>query len=67
MLPQGREVVAHLQDGWSATPVKAGDTVHLLAPLTPGQGAAHHATLTHSDGLLIVHPDILLSGRISLC
>lgn len=56
-------MVAHLQDGWAATAVEAGDPVHLLAPLLPGEHGGAHATLTHSHGLLILHPDILLSGE----
>ena len=62
MLLQGREAVAHLHDSWAASPVEAGDLVHLLAPLLPGEHGSVHATLTQSAGLLIVHPDILLSG-----
>lgn len=55
-------MVAHLRDGWAHSAVEVGDPVHLLAPLLPGERGGAHATVAHAGGLLIVHPDILLSG-----
>ncbi|BDA50405.1 probable DNA replication ATP-dependent helicase/nuclease DNA2 at C-terminar half [Coccomyxa sp. Obi] len=56
-----RELAVHLRDGWMGTPVQPGDTVHVLAHVDVAQGQAH-AVCDHAAGLLVVQPDVLLSG-----
>lgn len=33
----------------------------------PGHDGVAHAHISHQQGLLVLHPDILLSGRPSVC
>ena len=58
---QGVETVAHLQGCWADTPVKPGDCVNLIAEGYTHQGT-RHAVVNDDSGLLILHPDVLLSG-----
>ncbi|KAK9824153.1 hypothetical protein WJX72_008129 [[Myrmecia] bisecta] len=61
----GRQVWAHLQDGWQDTPVRSGDAVNLLAEIHEHEDGAH-AVCSYNQGLIVLHPDLLLSGtRIS--
>lgn len=60
---QGEEVTAHLHDGWAATDARPGDPVHLIAPIDRSDASGPHAHVSHRDGLLILHPDVLLSGE----
>ena len=52
---------AHLHPPWSDLPYRPGDAVNLLAPLDLFEGH-WHALLTMEQGLLVLHPDVLLSG-----
>ncbi|CAL8464813.1 g4348 [Coccomyxa elongata] len=56
-----RELAVQLRDGWMGTPVQPGDTVHVLAHVDVTEGQAH-AVCDHAAGLLVVQPDVLLSG-----
>lgn len=61
MHTQGMETVAHLSGCWADTPVRPGDGVNLIAPGYM-HGGARHAVVDDDSGLLILHPDVLLSG-----
>jgi hypothetical protein len=58
---QGQEVAAHLEGCWSGTPAAVGDAVTLVADVYQHDGAAH-AVVDDRAGLLVLHPDLLLSG-----
>ena len=58
---QGAETMAHLQDCWVDSPVVVGDSVNLIAEVYAHEGT-RHAVLDSNAGLLILHPDVLLSG-----
>ncbi|GAA6010418.1 hypothetical protein JCM10207_001295 [Rhodosporidiobolus poonsookiae] len=55
-----RQVV--LCDDWVDTPVESGDIVNLIGAFDPLLTSSPSLTLTRSDGLLILHPDILVSS-----
>ena len=55
------ETIAHLHDCWVETPVAVGDSVNLIAQVYSHEGV-QHAVLDNDAGLLIIHPDVLLSG-----
>ena len=60
--PQDRHVYAHLYSPWSEEGVyRVGDTCSLLAQLDTFEGH-HHCLLNLERGLLVLHPDLLLSG-----
>ena len=54
-------MTAHLEGGWAATPAAVGDAVNLVADVYDHDGAAH-AVVDDRAGLLVLHPDLLLSG-----
>ena len=58
---QGAEVVAHLEGSWAATPATVGDAVNLVADVYQHEGSSH-AVVDDRAGLLVLHPDLLLSG-----
>ena len=62
--PQGQEAIGHLRDGWADTPVRPGDSLNIVGsvpePWVPG-GPLHLVADMHK-GLVILHPDVLLSG-----
>jgi hypothetical protein len=62
---QGREVFAHLRPPWSDLPYRVGDAVNLVARLDVFDGQ-HHCLLDMESGLLVLHPDVLLSGGAAL-
>lgn len=53
--------MAHLHGCWADTPVRPGDAVNLLAEAYSAEGG-RHAVVDDDSGLLILHPDVLLSG-----
>ncbi|GAA5968485.1 hypothetical protein JCM11641_007653 [Rhodosporidiobolus odoratus] len=55
-----RQVV--LCDDWIETPVECGDTINLIGSFDASISSAPSLTLNRSDGLLILHPDILVSS-----
>ncbi|GAA5950222.1 hypothetical protein JCM21900_003514 [Sporobolomyces salmonicolor] len=55
-----RQVV--LCDDWIDTPVEAGDTINLIGPFDAVVTEVPSLTLNRSTGLLILHPDILVSS-----
>jgi hypothetical protein len=58
---QDRYVYAHLHTPWCDLPIRVGDPLNLLAPLDSFEGRLH-ALLNLERGLLVLHPDLLLSG-----
>jgi hypothetical protein len=60
---QGSEVWVHLRHPWVDMPVRPGDVINLIAQVQPpGPDGRRHATCDCDQGLVILHPDILLSG-----
>ena len=59
--PQGGEVTVHLEGSWSGTPAVVGNGVSLVADVYQHEGMAH-AVVDDRAGLLVLHPDLLLSG-----
>ena len=63
---QGQEVIGHLRDGWVDTIVSPGDSINVLdvvpEPWTPG--GPLHVVVDMQRGLVVLHPDVLLSGEI---
>lgn len=59
---RGREVFAHLRSPWSDLPYRVGDAVNLLATLDCFDGQ-YHCLLDMERGMLVLHPDVLLSGE----
>ncbi|BGP19447.1 hypothetical protein JCM10213_006267 [Rhodosporidiobolus nylandii] len=55
-----RQVV--LCDDWIETPVETGDTVNFIGSFDPSLATEPALTLNRSDGLLVLHPDILVSS-----
>ncbi|GAA5914570.1 hypothetical protein JCM5296_006275 [Sporobolomyces johnsonii] len=55
-----RQVV--LCDDWIDTPVEVGDTINLIGPFDASLKDVPSLTLDRSTGLLILHPDILVSS-----
>ena len=53
--------MAHLGGCWVDTPVAPGDGVNLIAEVY-SHGGARHVVVDDGAGLLILHPDVLLSG-----
>jgi len=62
---QGREVFAHLRMPWADLPYRVGDEVNLVARLDDFDGQLH-CLLDMENGMLVLHPDVLLSGEM-LC
>lgn len=70
-------MIAHLSHPWTDAPLSEGTPVNLIAPMhqlapagtsavgAPGavDGDVAHCYFDHSQGLLVVHPDVLLSGK----
>lgn len=55
----------HLHGGWQDTDVRPGDPVNIIMDAGSWQTAADggmHATISDASGLVILHPDILVSG-----
>ncbi|KAL4448106.1 hypothetical protein ABPG75_005325 [Micractinium tetrahymenae] len=58
---QNRDVYAHLHAPWCDLPYRVGDPVNVLAELDLFEGH-YHCLLNMERGMLILHPDVLLSG-----
>jgi hypothetical protein len=60
---QGEVVVAHLGHPWCEAPLQPGTPLNLIADISrpPGGGEAE-CRLDHTQGLMVLHPDVLLSG-----
>jgi hypothetical protein len=57
-------VVVHLRHPWVDLPVRPGDSINLIAQMEgPGPDGRLSATCDSTQGLVILHPDILLSGK----
>ncbi len=52
---------AHLRTPWNDLPYHVGDTVNLVAQLDEFDGQLH-CLLDMENGMLVLHPDVLLSG-----
>ncbi|KAL0030927.1 hypothetical protein WJX79_001622 [Trebouxia sp. C0005] len=60
------QVVVHLRDCWFDTPVEPGHSVNLLAEKVLEDDGVLHAVCNFQAGMVILHPDLLLSGtRVS--
>ncbi|DBA90758.1 TPA: DNA replication endonuclease-helicase Dna2, variant 2 [Trebouxia sp. C0004] len=60
------QVVVHLRDCWFDTPVELGHSVNLLAEKVLEGDGVLHAVCNFQAGMVILHPDLLLSGtRVS--
>ncbi|KAJ4958932.1 hypothetical protein NE237_026043 [Protea cynaroides] len=55
---RGEEHVLHLRDEWFHSIIGPGDTIHVIGEFD-GQGKC---VVDHDNNLVIVHPDILVSG-----
>ncbi len=60
---QGRPVVVHLRDIWADLPAQPGDPVNLLCEVTEGADGQLHATCCSAHGMVVLHPDVLISGK----
>jgi hypothetical protein len=62
-------VLATLQPPWNEAPLRPGDTVNLMFDHCGGKDEAGRRVveLSHGHGLLVLHPDLLLSGRAGRC
>ena len=58
---QGQLLIAHLQQLWVDTPVCVGDSVNVIGAVEVYNGD-RHIRLDSTQGLLVLHPDVLLSG-----
>ena len=53
----------HAQHPWDDVQLSPGDAVNVLAErVDVGADGRAHATVDTSSGMLILHPDVLLSG-----
>ena len=63
---QGQEVIGHLRDGWVETIIAPGDGINVLdvvpEPWVPG--GPLHVVVDMQRGLVVLHPDVLLSGEM---
>lgn len=55
------QVICHCRDPWRNAPVAAGDSVNLLGEPYTLDGV-DHVDCDYNGGMLVLHPDILLSG-----
>ncbi|XP_024544852.1 DNA replication ATP-dependent helicase/nuclease DNA2 isoform X1 [Selaginella moellendorffii] len=52
------EKLVHLRDEWSSSVVRPGDTVNIIGDF----GADNKCIVDHKANLLVLHPDVLVSG-----
>jgi len=61
----GEDCFVYLKDGWYSTPVQSGDVVNIFSESWTYEqfdGTIHQCcTLSFSEGILILHPDTILS------
>ena len=66
-LHQNQEVIGHFRDGWVETRVAPGDSLNIVGAVpepwagTGGWGELH-LVVDANRGLVILHPDVLISG-----
>ena len=65
---QGQEVIGHFRDGWVETQVAPGDSLNIVGAVPePWVGAGGweelHLVVDANGGLVILHPDVLISGE----
>jgi len=61
--PQGSELWVHLSHPWCDCRVAAGDRANIMGGTrTVDAEGRTHAYLDHSNGMFVLHPDVLLSG-----
>lgn len=58
---QGFELVAYLEDMWVDMEVQPGDTVNAIGPVEVS-GGTRCMRVNARQGLIVLHPDVLLSG-----
>ncbi|KXZ52798.1 hypothetical protein GPECTOR_8g185 [Gonium pectorale] len=59
---KGSEVRVYLRDMWADQAVRPGDTVNVVGGRVLADQVCEGVELSASEGLLILHPDVLLSG-----
>lgn len=53
----------HLSHPWSDCPVAAGDAANIIGGVrSTDESGRQHVYLDHKQGMIIMHPDVLLSG-----
>eukprot|EP00775_Hariotina_reticulata_P014649 gene14649-14797_t len=58
------ECVVHLSHPWCDTPVQVGDPVNVIdGVIDSSSSGVPHVYLDHRQGLLVLHPDVLLSAH----
>jgi hypothetical protein len=64
---QGSEVWVHLSHPWCDCPIAVGDAANIIGGAAATDEAGRPMLyLSGSQGLLVLHPDVLLSGEQSL-
>ena len=64
---QGGELWVHLSHPWCDCIVVAGDKANIMrGTRTVDAEGRQHAYLDHSNGVFVLHPDVLLSGEWSV-
>ncbi|GFH13469.1 uncharacterized protein HaLaN_09362, partial [Haematococcus lacustris] len=59
----GSRAVLHLSDMWQDLPVQPGDSLNVIRPRDQGcEQSVRQLVCSASEGLCVLHPDILLSG-----
>ncbi|GFH13611.1 RUN domain-containing protein, partial [Haematococcus lacustris] len=59
----GSRAVLHLSDMWQDLPVQPGDSLNVIRPRDQGcEQGVRQLVCSASEGLCVLHPDILLSG-----
>lgn len=57
----------HLSHPWSDCPVAAGDAANVIGGVrSTDDSGRQHVYLDHKQGMIIMHPDVLLSGEWTL-
>jgi DNA replication factor Dna2 len=56
--------MVHLSHPWCDCKLAAGDTANVIGGIrTTDAAGVQHAHLSLNEGLFVLHPDVLLSGR----
>lgn len=62
---QGSELWVHLSHPWCDCSVAVGDKANIIGGTrTVDAEGRMHAYMNHGNGMFVLHPDVLLSGRV---